>query len=87
MLSLDAEMKEFLEKGDSARFGEIEVPKEIMGVLNSRGIEKFYKHQVEGIRKVRRVKNVVVTAPTASGKSEIYLIPIIEGALQGKEAL
>jgi len=87
MLSLDAEMKEFLEKGDSAKFGEIDVPKEIMDVLQSRGIEKLYKHQVEGIKKVRRGENVVVTAPTASGKSEIYLIPLIEAALQNERSM
>jgi len=87
MLSLDAEMKEFLEKGGSAHFGEVEVPKEIMGVLQARGIEKLYKHQAEGIDNVRRGKNVVVTAPTASGKSEIYLIPIIEAALQGERSI
>jgi len=87
MLSLDAEMKEFLEKGDSAHFGEVEVPKEVMDVLQARGIDKLYKHQVEGIKKVRKGENVVVTAPTASGKSEIYLVPIIERALQGERSI
>ncbi|NYZ75857.1 DEAD/DEAH box helicase [Candidatus Micrarchaeota archaeon] len=87
MLSLDAEMKEFLEKGDSAHFGEVEIPKEIMGVLQARGIEKLYKHQADGIKKVRRGENVVITAPTASGKSEIYVVPIIEAALQNERSI
>jgi len=87
MLSTDAEMKEFLEKGDAAKFGEVEVPKEIMGVLQGRAIEKLYKHQADGIKKVRKGENVVVTAPTASGKSEIYLIPLIECALHGERSI
>jgi len=87
MLSLDAEMKEFLEKGGSAHFGEVEVPKEITGVLQARGVERLYRHQAEGIASVRKGKNVVVTAPTASGKSEIYLIPVIEAALQGERSI
>lgn len=87
MLTLDAELKEFLEKGDSAHFGEVEIPKEISDVLQARGIEKLYKHQADGIKNVRRGENVVVAAPTASGKSEIYVIPIIEAALQNERSI
>jgi DEAD/DEAH box helicase domain-containing protein len=87
MISTDAEMKEFLEKGDAAKFGEAEVSEEIMSVLQGRGIEKLYAHQAEGIKKVRKGKNVVVAAPTASGKSEIYLVPIIEAVLQGERSI
>lgn len=87
MLSLDAEVKEFFERGGSAKFGEVEVQKEVMEILHARGIEKFYKHQADGIKRVKRGENVVVTAPTASGKTEVYLVPIIEGALRGERSI
>ncbi|MEM3555432.1 MAG: DEAD/DEAH box helicase [Candidatus Micrarchaeia archaeon] len=84
---IEGEVKEFLEKGDSAKFGEVEVSEEIMHILHGRGIEKFYKHQADGIKKVREGENVVVTAPTASGKTEIYMIPVIESALKGERSI
>jgi DEAD/DEAH box helicase domain-containing protein len=65
-------------------FGDCEVPKQLQFVLGNRGIKKLYRHQCEGIGKIQDGKNVVVAAPTASGKSEIFIIPIVQAALLGK---
>ena len=68
-----------------ANFADLEMKDEIKNALKSRGIEKFYTHQVEGINLIRQGQNVVVMTPTASGKSLIYNIPVIESILENPE--
>jgi hypothetical protein len=45
---------------------------------------KLYKHQVDAITKVTGGKNVVVSSGTGSGKTECFLIPIINHLLEQK---
>ncbi|MBI3592944.1 MAG: DEAD/DEAH box helicase, partial [Nitrospirae bacterium] len=61
-----------------AVWGDIEIRNELREVLRKRGIENFYSHQTEGINLIRQGKNAVIMTPTASGKSLIYNIPVIE---------
>ncbi|MEM4389107.1 MAG: DEAD/DEAH box helicase [Candidatus Micrarchaeia archaeon] len=79
--------KRFVEGARRPVFSKCKVAAPLWGVLRNRGIEKLYRHQAQGIRLIRQGRNVVVTAPTASGKSEIYLIPVMEAALEGKRSL
>ncbi len=46
--------------------------------LKELGIKQFYKFQEETIQEVTFGENVVVEAPTASGKTEAFLIPVIQ---------
>ena len=41
-------------------------------------IEKFYKFQEEAIKEITFGENIVIEAPTASGKTEAFLIPVIQ---------
>ena len=41
-------------------------------------IEQFYKFQEESIKEITFGENVVIEAPTASGKTEAFLIPVIQ---------
>ncbi|MCV0401455.1 MAG: DEAD/DEAH box helicase [Nitrosopumilus sp.] len=41
-------------------------------------IEEFYKFQEEAIQEITFGENVVIEAPTASGKTEAFLIPVIQ---------
>ncbi len=50
---------------------------EINRFLKEKGIN-LYSHQVEGISLVKEGKNIVVTTPTASGKSFIYILSVLE---------
>jgi DEAD/DEAH box helicase domain-containing protein len=50
----------------------------IIDCLKEIGIEQFYKFQEESIEEIAFGENVVIEAPTASGKSEAFLIPIIQ---------
>ncbi|MCH8834229.1 MAG: DEAD/DEAH box helicase, partial [Thaumarchaeota archaeon] len=49
---------------------------EISSHLIEIGINKFYKFQEDAIKEIFYGKNVVIEAPTASGKTEAFLIPI-----------
>ncbi len=46
--------------------------------LQQKKIERFYKFQEEAINEIIFGQNVVITAPTASGKTEAFAIPIIQ---------
>jgi len=41
-------------------------------------IEQFYKFQDEAIEEIAFGENIVIEAPTASGKTEAFLIPVIQ---------
>src|SRR2546428_761491 len=58
----------------------------IIEVLESKGISRFYKFQEEAINHIMAGNNVVITAPTASGKTEAFVIPIIQRIVDKKNA-
>jgi DEAD/DEAH box helicase domain-containing protein len=66
-------------------FGQIKIRDEFKKALKDRGIERFYTHQTEGIDLIRKGHNVVIMTPTASGKSLIYNIPVIESILDNPD--
>jgi len=49
-------------------------------------IKALYAHQAEAIQKIRQGKNVVIATPTASGKTLIYTLPVIESLLKDPQA-
>ena len=56
----------------------------IVEVLRSKGISKLYKFQEDAIHNIMLGNNVVITAPTASGKTEAFVIPIIQKIMDSK---
>jgi DEAD/DEAH box helicase domain-containing protein len=69
-----------------AVFRDIEIKDDLKTALKLRGIERLYAHQAEGINLIRQGHNVVVMTPTASGKSLIYNIPVMESILENPDA-
>jgi DEAD/DEAH box helicase domain-containing protein len=67
------------------RYGKLTLSDRLRDVLKKRGIELFYSHQVEAINSIKEGENVVVMTPTASGKSLIYNIPVIESIIENPE--
>jgi len=53
----------------------------IAKVLEEKGIEQFYKFQEDAILEIMRGNNVIITAPTASGKTEAFVVPILQKIL------
>ncbi len=51
--------------------------------LRQKGIEYTYKFQEDAILEILGGQNVVITAPTASGKTEAFAIPIIQKIANG----
>ena len=51
----------------------------ILQALKARGIERLYSHQAEAITHLLAGKHIVVATPTASGKSMIFNLPVLDG--------
>ncbi|HKC79041.1 MAG TPA: DEAD/DEAH box helicase [Nitrosopumilaceae archaeon] len=61
---------------------ELGLDEKITNVLESKKIEKFYKFQEDAIRNIMMGNNVIISAPTASGKTEAFVIPILQKILE-----
>jgi DEAD/DEAH box helicase domain-containing protein len=57
---------------------ELPVDEAITGVLAKKCIDRLYKFQEDAVKKVLQGADVVITAPTASGKTEAFCIPILQ---------
>ncbi|MDR3073615.1 MAG: DEAD/DEAH box helicase [Deltaproteobacteria bacterium] len=58
----------------------------IRAVLEQAGIPRLYTHQATAIDLVRAGRDLVVSTPTASGKSLIYNLPVVDRFLYDPEA-
>ena len=54
--------------------------------LSALGISDLYSHQVEALDHIAAGADIVVATPTASGKSLIYNIPVLESYIQDPSA-
>ncbi|HEU4824213.1 MAG TPA: DEAD/DEAH box helicase [Nitrososphaeraceae archaeon] len=60
------------------KLADLPVDQGIIDAASSKNIDKLYKFQEDSIRQILCGKNVVIVAPTASGKTEAFSIPIIQ---------
>ena len=61
-------------------------PPPIRAVMKSAGIKKLYRHQAEAIDLIRSGRHVIVATPTASGKTLVYDLPVLEHFLADPDA-
>ena len=54
--------------------------------LESAGIQSLYSHQAEAIDAIRAGENVIVSTPSASGKSLCYHLPVLDALLKDRSA-
>ena len=66
---------------------EIPLEPELRETLRARGIHHFYSHQAQAIQAIREGRDIVLMAPTAAGKTECYMVPVVEAALKGECSL
>ncbi len=59
---------------------------DIARTMERLGVTRLYSHQVEAINHLRQGSHVMVATPTASGKSLIYNLMVLENALRNKQA-
>lgn len=57
---------------------ELGLDESISDYLKELEINQFYKFQEESIQEITFGENVIIEAPTASGKTEAFLIPVIQ---------
>ena len=69
------------EKIPISRAKEILAPSIIRGISDYGFKEGFLEYQVNAINKIIEGKNVIISAPTGSGKTEAFTIPIIQKIL------
>jgi DEAD/DEAH box helicase domain-containing protein len=67
-------------QGDYAAFPD-GIDEQLRAVLRQRGIEQLYSHQAAAIRSALAGRNVVITTPTASGKTLCYNAPVLNTIL------
>lgn len=69
--------------GQSSRFAEVEppLPAVLDTALTMTGASRLWSHQAQAINAVRRGEDVLVTTPTASGKSLVFQVPVLEEAI------
>ena len=58
------------------------LPDEMERVIAAAGVDRLYSHQAEGIQKILDGQNVVISTPTASGKTLIYNAPVVTSLLR-----
>ncbi|MEM2855906.1 MAG: DEAD/DEAH box helicase [Candidatus Nitrosocaldaceae archaeon] len=66
---------------------ELDISEQLKKVLKDNNITILYKFQEEVIKSILNGKDVVIVAPTASGKTESFSIPILSSIKNGFEAL
>ena len=61
---------------------ELPVDDKIISVLSRKGIKQVYVFQEESIKRILHGTDTVIVAPTASGKTEAFCIPILQRILE-----
>jgi DEAD/DEAH box helicase domain-containing protein len=68
-----------------AEYGDANFDERIKDFLESRGINLF-SHQARAINLVKEDKNVIITTPTASGKTLAFNVPVLDRMLKDPES-
>ena len=58
------------------------IDERLRAALSSRGIDRLYTHQAQAIAHAMAGRNVVITTPTASGKTLCYNVPVMDAILK-----
>ena len=65
----------------------IKLDKRLVKELQKNGISRLYKFQHTAIKSIIAGNDTIIEAPTASGKTEAFLIPIIQCIIDSEKAL
>ncbi|HZB16289.1 MAG TPA: DEAD/DEAH box helicase, partial [Nitrososphaeraceae archaeon] len=70
-----------LEQADielGSKVSELPIDESLIAALSENNIETVYRFQEEAIRKILLGKDIIIIAPTASGKTEAFSIPVLQ---------
>ena len=62
------------------------LPAPLTAALRGLGIERLYRHQGEALKAIGEARHLLVSTPTASGKTLIYNLPVLAALLKDPEA-
>ena len=62
------------------------LPAALARALKSEGIDLLYSHQARSLKLARQGRDLVAATPTASGKTLIYALPVLEAILKDPTA-
>ncbi len=62
------------------------LPRSLEQALAAEGIQALYTHQVEALQEARAGRNVIAVTPTASGKTLVFALPVLETLERDPEA-
>lgn len=62
---------------DAHMGGMPELPAALLGALGRKGVAELYSHQTQAIAAARSGRHVIVSTPTASGKSLCFHLPVL----------
>ena len=66
----------------AAEYGDTSLAPSLITALQRLGIPRLYRHQAEALAAIRAGKHILVSTPTASGKTLIYNLPVLEALLK-----
>ena len=69
-----------------AAYGEVELSPSVRALLKEKGLFPLYRHQAQALEHIRRGENVVVATPSASGKTLVYNLAVMEALQASKRA-
>ena len=71
-----------------ARYGRLSapLPPALEAALKAAGVDRFFRHQAQAIDSVRRGQHIVVATGTASGKTLVYNVPVVEAVMRDPRA-
>jgi len=72
-------------EGTAPQIASVDLPKALHDVLDARGI-RLYRHQADALSAFRAGHDVVITTPTASGKTLAFNLPILEALVEDPAA-
>lgn len=67
---------------EGPRVEDLGLPESLVSALRSRGITRLYEFQAKAISLIRTGRNVSIVAGTGTGKTEAFLIPILEEVMK-----
>ncbi len=65
----------------------LNVDSKIKEALKEIGIKRVYKYQEEAINKILNRENILIVSGTGTGKTEAFLIPILNFAINGEKSV
>ncbi|MEM3801825.1 MAG: DEAD/DEAH box helicase, partial [Saccharolobus sp.] len=76
-----------LEPDFGPRVDELDLDKNLKETLIENGIERLYKYQYEAFTKIKNRENVMIISGTGTGKTEAFLIPILDFGIKGEMSI